>query len=562
MRRYRYRNRRHRWMSVWTAGLALVVLLAAAGAFVVVRDNRRDAAASRHAAATATVAAFADAMTRGDVAAVSAQLDDPPADLADEVTGTRQRLDVVSWTVTPGPVSVGSRSGTAAYHADVVLRGLGTMSFDGSLPLVRRGDGYAVTWSPTVIHPALKEGQALSRTRTVGQRGDVVLPNGKPVRGADADLTANVVGTVGKYDAAQAQAAGDRFEAGDTGGLTGLERAYNDVLAGRPGGKVQVVDVTGQPVSTVFDVPVQDGQDVVTTFDPTVQAAAEAALGTVAGGKPAALVAIDAATGQVRAVANDPVAGFGRALQGTYPPGSTFKVITATAALIAGKTPDTPLECPASVTVGGRSFTNAEKEQLGTIPFSQAFAQSCNTAFINLAQSLPADAIAQAAELYGFNRTTPLLPIASPAGSYPTPTSPVEAAASAIGQGRVTASPLQMATVAAAVQSGTWRQPAVVATPVGAQAANDLPPAVADTLRTFMRSVVASGTAADAGLGPDVSGKTGTAEFGTADPPETHAWFIGFRGSLAFAVIVEGGGFGGAVAAPVAATFLAALGAG
>ncbi len=142
-------------------------------------------------------------------------------------------------------------------------------------------------------------------------------------------------------------------------------------------------------------------------------------------------------------------------------------------------------------------------------------------------------------------------------GSYPTPKDAAERAASAIGQGRVLASPLQMATVAAAVDAGQWRQPRLVTQPLSAStaAAPALTPAVDATLKSFMKSVIQKGgTAAGAGLPPDSFGKTGTAEFG--DNSQTHAWYIGFDGNLAFAVIVEGGGVGGAVAAPLAAAFL------
>ena len=145
----------------------------------------------------------------------------------------------------------------------------------------------------------------------------------------------------------------------------------------------------------------------------------------------------------------------------------------------------------------------------------------------------------------------------------------------------MTASPLQMALVAATAAEGRWHQPRLVsgeaAQPGGsgtdtstgpgsasggvepARSPDPLDPKVAGTLRALMRQVVTEGTAAGAGLPAGVAGKTGTAEFGTGDPLPTHAWFIGFRGDLAFAVIVEDGGVGGEVAAPAAARFLRAL---
>ena len=124
------------------------------------------------------------------------------------------------------------------------------------------------------------------------------------------------------------------------------------------------------------------------------------------------------------------------------------------------------------------------------------------------------------------------------------------------------ASPLQMASVAAAVAAGRWHAPLLVTTPKrpAPPAVPALNPVVDSTLHSFMASVVrAGGTAAGAGLPADSFGKTGTAEFGSGNPPQTHAWFIGFRGDLAYAVIVEGGGVGGSVAAPIAAAFLRSL---
>ena len=144
----------------------------------------------------------------------------------------------------------------------------------------------------------------------------------------------------------------------------------------------------------------------------------------------------------------------------------------------------------------------------------------------------------------------------------PAPSDRADLAAEAFGQGRVTASPLQMALVAATVAEGRWRQPRLVSEGDGgspAEAPEPLDAKVAGTLRTLMRQVVTEGTAAPAGLPGKVSGKTGTAEFGTGDPLPTHAWFIGFRGDLAFAVVVEDGGVGGRVAAPAAARFLRGL---
>lgn len=114
--------------------------------------------------------------------------------------------------------------------------------------------------------------------------------------------------------------------------------------------------------------------------------------------------------------------------------------------------------------------------------------------------------------------------------------------------------------MAAAVGGGTWHQPFVVG---ASPRAHPLPPGVATQLQDMMRAVVTTGTAAPVSFPGAVYGKTGTAEYGSAPKgqnPPTHAWFVGYRGTVAFAVIVENGGFGAEVAAPIASRFLAALG--
>jgi cell division protein FtsI/penicillin-binding protein 2 len=121
-------------------------------------------------------------------------------------------------------------------------------------------------------------------------------------------------------------------------------------------------------------------------------------------------------------------------------------------------------------------------------------------------------------------------------------------------------SPLHMATVAAAVADGTWRPPVVLEGAKAGAQPSKLDPAVVKSLRTLMAGVVEHGTGVAARTpGREVAGKTGTAEFGNDDPPKTHAWFIGYSGDLAFAVLVEGGGVGGRVAVPLARDFLGRL---
>jgi cell division protein FtsI/penicillin-binding protein 2 len=235
------------------------------------------------------------------------------------------------------------------------------------------------------------------------------------------------------------------------------------------------------------------------------------------------------------------------------------------------------------VTVSGLTFKNAENEVLGTVPFRTDFAESCNTAFVGSAGRVSPAQLADAAGDLGYGLTGGL-GVQAFAGSVPTSGDAVEHAADMIGQGKVLASPLTVATVSASVAAGKPVTPRLVtapapgattaggsASPSASASASPSPSAPAaarrlDTgtigvLRGLMRAVVTegTGTALKGAPGGAVFGKTGTAEFGTKNPPDTHAWFTGYQGDVAFAVVVEGGGFGAEVAAPLAAGFLADL---
>jgi cell division protein FtsI/penicillin-binding protein 2 len=395
----------------------------------------------------------------------------------------------------------------------------------------------------------------------------------------------------------------DLFVVGDIAGRSGLQRQYNARLTGLPGFEIRVrrrfptpipaeppttapattsggspADQAGSgsadpssPTPTTSPVAPPDpdviyredptpGRALQLTIDARVQRAAEDALARTE--LTSALVAVQPSTGHVLAVANGPgMAVDNLAMTGQYPPGSVFKTVTAYAALAQGFGPDDPVDCPLTLEVDGRSFANAEGEVLGTVPLRQAFVLSCNTAFINLAAVLdPSDFSVAAARFgigVGYDLGTPAY-----SGSVPTPDGAVDKAATSFGQGRVLVSPLSAAVLAATAAAGTYRPPSLVIEPD--QPAPDGQPldgAAAAELQRFMREVVTGGTGrAVAGVpGGPVSGKTGTAEYGDAVPPEAHAWFVGFQNDLAFAVFVAGGEFGGATAAPIAADFLGRL---
>ncbi|HEX8803054.1 MAG TPA: DUF3151 family protein, partial [Acidimicrobiales bacterium] len=269
----------------------------------------------------------------------------------------------------------------------------------------------------------------------------------------------HVLGRTGEITAELLEELGPTYAAGDVVGLTGLEARFEQRLAGTPSGEVQAVDAEGEVVTVIDEIAGTAPQPVATTIDPAVQGAVESALAGVT--SPAAIVVVDA-DGNVRGVASRPLDDdLNRALAGAYPPGSTSKVVTTTALVAAGTTPDTPVDCPPTVSAGGRSFRNFESESLGTVPFGTAFAESCNTAFINASAPVPAADLVSAAELFGFNADYSV-GLNTTGGSYPEPADDTEKAAAAIGQARITASPLHMATVAAAVVDGSWEPPTLL----------------------------------------------------------------------------------------------------
>lgn len=375
-----------------------------------------------------------------------------------------------------------------------------------------------------------------------------------PTRG----FARGLLGSVGEVTAETVEASRGRYVAGDLAGSSGLQARYDDRLAGRVGLVVTVTGGTTAASQELFRVAPQDGESVRTSLETAVQLAADETLaGTTS---QAALVAVDTATGDVLAVANSPVDGGDIAVTGRFPPGSTFKVVTTLALLTDGLDPAETVACTPTYTVDGRSFSNFEDEAFGDVPFSTDFAKSCNTAFASLSPRLSDDTLPTTAAQLGVGAPW-ATGVDAFAGDVPVAESAVDLAAASFGQGRTLVSPLAMAVAAASIGAGELRRPAVVLDP--APEAVDAPAGAADpaalaTLAGLMREVVTSGTATVlAGVpGEPVHAKTGTAEHGTGDPLPTHAWVIGFQGTLAFAVFVTDGASGGTVAAPLAADFL------
>ena len=366
-----------------------------------------------------------------------------------------------------------------------------------------------------------------------------------------------LLGAIGSATAEQIKTSKRGLAAGDLVGQWGLEQQYDRHLAGSASYHVITRDrVTGDPIATLATHQGRAPAVLRTTISTRVQNAAEKALGDSTA--PSAIVVEQPSTGDVLAVANRPTEDtFDRALAGAYAPGSTFKVITTMSLLEHGFDQNSSVPCPATILVHGRTFHNFEGEHGGSSTFDEDFAISCNTAFISLAPKLSRTALTQTALEFGLGKNKDL-PFGTASSHVPLSTDQVSHAAMMIGQDRIVATPLAMAGVAATVANGRWRAPRLLNTDpkiAGPKLnANDLA-----TIRSLMRRVVTSGSGTALASTPGAPAcKTGTAEFGSANPPETHAWFICFRGDMAISVLVEKGRSGGSVAAPIAARFFAA----
>jgi cell division protein FtsI/penicillin-binding protein 2 len=406
-----------------------------------------------------------------------------------------------------------------------------------------------------------------------------------------------LLGSVGQASAEQIEKSNGALRPGDTTGTGGLQQKYDALLRGKDG--VEVVATPAEkaegetPGTKVFfsSLPAP-GTTLKTTLDLKLQQLAEQ---TLAGIEPAsAIVALRPSTGAVLAAASGPGSnGYNTALLGQYAPGSTFKIVDSLAMFRNGATPDSKVECPSTLTVDGRTFKNAEgypETSLGSVALRDAFAHSCNTAFINARETVSQDQLESAAQALGVAVEAPKLGADAFLGSIPGAAEGTEHAASMIGQGKVLFSPLSAAIMAASVAKGAPVSPQLV---LNADAAQDpgataaptesgsapsssasttataapastqpITQAEAASLADMMRAVVTSGHAGFLAEvpGAPVGAKTGTAEFGNENPPKTHAWIVATHGDLAVAVFVEEGGLGATTSGPLLKSFLTAAG--
>ena len=388
-----------------------------------------------------------------------------------------------------------------------------------------------------------------SRLRTVP--GLVVQRESERLFQADAT---GLVGEVGSEVSPVLRADGAFYLPGTTVGLSGLELTYQRELLGTPTTEVVVVNSSGSPAGVLAQWPGVPGAPVHTTINSKVQGAAVDTLdGAADSGE---IVAVQASTGRVLAVAQRqasgslPVAG---AFDARLTPGTAFTIVSAAALLDTGLKAVTPVSCENSFTVGGQTFTSdgTGAQQ----PFSDDFADACGTAFAGLSERLTAREFYQVVREFGSGADWSSLPVPAFSGSVPSAAGDADLAAETIGQGNVRMSPLSMAMVAAAVDSGSWHTPQVIegsADPSGSV----LNPSDVSALRGLMRGAVRSGAAQAASVpGAPVYGQVGLVRTGSG----WMSWFVGYRGDTAFTV-VEFGKTRQLSAAALAGTFLSAIG--
>ncbi len=422
------------------------------------------------------------------------------------------------------------------------------------VPLVQSSAGPAVRYSGTVLFPGLRPGERLSRQAALASRGAILARDGTPLAEGPSrsspipTVASEIVGVLGPIPADQAATyLAEGYPANAKVGQDGLERVFERQLAGTPGGTL----LAGRRVlAHVAPIP---GQTVRSTIDPGIEAATIQSLGGNFGG----VAAMDPRTGQVLGLA-------GLAFSALQPPGSTMKIITATAALQAGiATLSTTFPIATSATLEGYTLHNANGEACGGTLLN-AFAVSCNSVFAPLGAKLGAERLVAMAERFGFNQP-PSIPGAaeSQIPSASTIGDSLAVGSSAIGQGKVLASALEMTDVAATIAMGGQRPIPTLATGQAPQFVSVISPQVAGLVQRMMIAVVQYGTGIAAQIpGVQVAGKTGTAELvdtgqntpAANSPKNTDAWFVGYA-PVGAPRIVAGAlfpnqGAGGGTAAP------------
>jgi peptidoglycan glycosyltransferase len=547
---------------------------------------------------------FVTAWTHGDYASMYADIarSSQPEVAPSEFAAT-YRQALIEATVTHVKITGaahGGAQGDVVVPVTVDTRLFGALSLDFTLRTVADGTlGTRIAWSRSLAFPGLRPGELLSRDTRLPRRATLLARDGSvlaesptgpdPVVSAEAtrnsplgNVAEAVVGAVGPAPVGRRQVLEEQGVPYDASvGLSGLELAFDDRLRGTAGGEL----LAGSRV-LAYAAP-RPAPSVRTSVSPTLQSAAVTALGGQLGG----IVALVPSTGQILAVA-------GIGLDGLQPPGSTFKMVTTTGVLEAKiATAHSVFPYATFATLDGVKLSNANGEECGGT-LELAFAVSCNSVFTPLGVKLGAGRLVATAERFGFNKA-PGIPGASESTLPPASQiqGELDLGSTAIGQGQVLATPLEMATVAATIADGGRRPQPTFLQGRPAPRVSVTSDSVAHTMRRLMIGVVREGTGTSAAIpGVTVAGKTGTAELrssaelksscastasasessSTTSPPpgkegcqgseseaaNTDAWFAAFAPALdpriVVCVMLVKDGAGGTTAAPVAREVLEA----
>jgi hypothetical protein len=543
---------------------------------------------------------FFAALASGDTAA-AAELSDDPSNAREALNAAWAGLQASHLDTQ----ILGSRytedTGTVGYRYTWHLPKNRTWTYDGELKMARYEGRWQVRWSTTGLHPRLGEHQTFAlradppRRAAVNELGgtDVLAPgylyhytldasragaylittahgvvdalrpfddtlndpqrlaeqassSAKPLdlitlRADDNNKVAPAIGNLpGVVITPQAELlpTDDRFAPAL---ISQVKKAVVDELDGQAGWRVVSVNQNNVDVAVLHEVEPSPAPSISISLDRAVQNAAQHAVDGQ--GRQSMIVVIKPSSGEILAVAQNAAADAAGpiATTGLYPPGSTFKMITAGAVLERDMaSPNTMLGCPGEIDIGHRTIPNYGGFDLGVVPMSRAFASSCNTTFAELGSRMPPRGLTQAAARYGIGLDYQVDGISTVTGSVPPTVDLAERTEDGFGQGKVLASPFGMALVAATVAAGKTPLPRLIeghpttitgdTTPISGK--------MLDGLRPMMRLVVTNGTAKDIADCGAVFGKTGEAEF----PGGSHSWFAGYRGDMAFAALIVGGG--------------------
>ncbi|HEU0190055.1 MAG TPA: penicillin-binding transpeptidase domain-containing protein [Mycobacterium sp.] len=546
---------------------------------------------------------FFDALATGDTA-TAAELSDDPVAAREALNAAWAGLQASHLDAQVLGVHYTDDTGNVAYRYSWQLPKHRVWTYDGELKMVRNEGHWQVRWITTDLHPKLGERQTFALRADAPRRAsvngvdgtDVLVPGyvyhyqldagraGRDLMGT----AAAVVDALRPFDdtldpqrlAEQASSSVNPLElitlrkrdndrvSPAIGRLPGVvitpvedflptddafapaligevKKSVAGQLEGQTGWRVVSVNQNGVDVAVLEEVDPAPAPSVTLSLDRAVQRAAQLAVSTR--GDKAMMVVIKPSTGEILAVAQNAAADTEGLLAttGLYPPGSTFKVVTAGAAMEREMaTPNTMLGCPGELDIGNRTVPNYGRFDLGVVSMSRAFANSCNTTFAELASRMPPRALTQAAAGYGIGVDYLVDGVTTVTGMAPPTVDLAERTEDGFGQGRVLASPFGMALVAATVAAGKTPVPRLIEdrtttvnSPPNTESAG-VTSETLDGLRSMMREVVTDGTGRTiAGCG-QVFGKTGEAEF----PGGSHSWFAGYRGDLAFASLIVGGG--------------------